>query len=159
MSNISKDSETAFHAAHAGIECARLHDLSSNPTPYQVTSYQQLSNPHLRVPCMGANTSLTVRDINNESDDLTAAPHYKALYQYEYDWAGLCSSVSVYKYYESRGDDGNDNGPDRSGEVHGLNKLCPEGSICTIIKSRGYSDTCDNIDLPGTIEREVVSIY
>ena len=92
-----------------------------------------------------------------------ATNNSKAEYHSKYNWAGvdLCTAVSVYKYYKiDDGDSDNADGPDRSGEVPSLkNKPCPEDSTCTIIKSRGYSDTCANINFPGTIVREVVSIY
>ena len=156
LSSISKDSEAAFHAAHAGIECARLRDTASGITPYAIP-YQSLSDPYSIVPCMGAKMSSEVRDIDSKSGGFNN--NQKALYQYEYDWAGLCSSISVYKYYKADDGDSNTVGPDRSEEVTDLKTPCPENSTCTIIKSRGYSDECDNIGLPGTIEREVVSIY
>ena len=166
LSNISRDSETAFHAAHAGVECARFHNISV-AAPYEVP-YAVLAP--IDIPsCMGSTGTSTT-----ESGDKTPPSNYegnKALYEYNYTWGSvgqeLCSSISVYRYHEPTTGPGSDtdgggtednDGPDRSEEVRGLGN-CPEGSTCTIIKSRGYSDKCSNIDLPDTIEREVVAIY
>ena len=152
LSNINKDSEAAFHAAHAGIECIRLIDTDGAPP-----EFNSPSNTHYNptTGCMGdtaVNTGATNNDVYGEG--------LKAEYHSDYDWAGLCTSVSVYKYYEASGADSDNRGPTRENEVSDLrNPLCPEDSTCTIIKSRGYSDICANINLPDTIEREVVSIY
>ncbi len=141
LSNISKDSEIAFHAAHAGMECARFIDIT-NKELFTVSPYSPISTK-----CMEGLATTSIGEVTSSgSGD-------KARYEYKYDWGTspglLCSSVTIYKY---------EDGADRSGEVPSLAQ-CPEDVTCTTIKSRGYNSPCNQINDSLTIEREIVIIY
>ncbi len=71
-----------------------------------------------------------------------------------------CTKFSVYKYYENPADDGSTTGPDM--RPAGMNRNCPEGSVCTVVRSRGYNASCSAVNAginPRVVERELILDY
>ena len=141
LSGVARDSEISFHAAYAGIECARFQDIQNDS--YAV--------PHsgVGVTCMGdpANTAAA-----NSGDEQL----------FEHEWqitatplVTACTEVSVFKF----------NGPDTipgdiiGGDTPADNRSCSSGSVCTVIQSRGYNVACSDVGTTQTVERQVVVIY
>ena len=150
LSTNSRDSETAFHASNAGLECARYWRIAAS------TTIETGGNFSPR--CMGVNVgsvSATPVTISTGTGDL---------YQFNVSWGDgvssslRCSSISIMTM----------NSPITStsivsnmqtilpGYPYGSTKTCSEGGRCTVISVKGYSRTCGSINETGTIERQVL---
>lgn len=170
LSTLSRDSEAAFHAANAGLECARYwrnqYDDNNNDWPDAEEGLPVTIN------CFGGGnttdtpTDITVDDPNNGGVDVAEA------YQYTFvqDWeAGTnrCSVIDMVVIVPGLGVD----------EVTGLLRddqaivsvddlparypsevdvVCPSGGRCTIAFVQGFNTTCANRSNSGTIQREVL---
>lgn len=155
LSTNSKDSETAFHAANAAMECARYwrYTASANFTEGETVD---------DVECFGVNIG-----------DVAPGPELQELdgqaVKYSFDmngvegitWGGVdaerCSQIDILVLNsEINQETVVDN---MSSVIPGFpegEKDCEPGGRCTVIAARGYSRNCDDVALPGTVEREVL---
>jgi len=141
LSGTGRDSEIAFHAAHAGAECAHYTRLN--------TSVEDLTS--------GAPDLEQCLDESGVGGDYTRLRPNVHLSQYEIDWVsggdGRCTQIDLYLFNASRRDV-QYNIPQFDADTP---EKCEEGSVCTFILSRGYNRACGNIDDPGfVIQREVL---
>ena len=145
----SKDSEIAFHAANAGVECARYWR--------RIERDDFEAGQAVSVGCFGAaNSSYTATDLT------PASP--VAIYEYNFSFTGgtnndRCSVVKMITLSSE---------PDASAAVvlNGVDvlipgypassKSCQPGGRCTIISAQGYNKACINKDTIGTVQREVL---
>lgn len=150
LSTNSRDSETAFHAANAGLECARHWRIAASTTIETGAAF----SPR----CFGVN----VGSVTATTTTISAGTAY--LYQFDVSWgdavssAPRCSRIGILAM----------NAPITStaeittmttifpGYPYGTTKTCNEGGRCTVISIRGYSRACADITLAGTIERQVL---
>ncbi len=153
LSTNSKDSETAFHAANAGLECARYWrevDLAT-------MELGQAVSPN----CFNASA------VNVSPSAVTVVSAGDAyLYDMDFTWgvtgAIRCSQIStlvmVSDTTATTTIDNTVNPMDTliPGYPYGTTKECEPGGRCSVISVRGYSRDCANISLPGTVEREVL---
>lgn len=144
LSGTGRDSEIAFHAAHAGAECAQYTRYSNSPADFKGSS------PTLEY-CLG-NTS-----VGGDYSLVTSRVH---LSQYELDWTagsdGRCTQIDMYLFDAANAQVSYD----IEAYDQDINEVCPQGSICTFVLSRGYSRSCDVVNAPGNtdfiIQREVI---
>ena len=151
LSGITRASEEAFQAASAGMECALNRDFVNNEFD------------------IGDRDPITCFD-NVSSEDLEEIPGGDAsassgeIQSFKFTWGSpeVCTKLSVHKFYEDPAFDGDTTGI--SVIVDGVDMrqgdLCPEGSVCTVIQSRGYNIGCD--DIAGNsrvVEREYTQVY
>jgi hypothetical protein len=136
LSTGSKDSESSFHAANAGVECVRSWRVP--------------------VTCFGSTVStVTIDDIGE-----AGKPVY--LYEFEVTWGASslqrCSKVSMItisppsegvSYTLASVDNYLLSYPEGD-------KICEPGGRCTIISVEGYNRQCSGINQIGTIQREVL---
>jgi len=159
LSTNARDSEIAFHAANAGMECARYwrraqEDLvetgaALSPAP---TCFRQAG------PDAGFNTNTTISATADGSV-------YK--YDYRYTWgpdtgADRCTEITTLVAVATLPGAGllisNMDGPTGliPGYRGGDTKFCEAGARCTTISVRGYNRTCTAASTVGTVQREVL---
>lgn len=157
LSSGSKDSEIAFHAANAGVECARYWrrveeiDFEELNPPNDVVTVNCFGQPNINVPTI---------DRGGGTDDI---------YEYNFQFTGGSQNdrCSVVKMITISSD------PNATPDAQGFavvlanvpnlipgypepNKGCQPGGRCTIISSQGYNKACGNINIIGTVQREVL---
>lgn len=156
LSATTKDSEVAFHAANAGLECARYlrrdynDDIIAGNTLTDITCFgQAFTSP-----------TATVVALVDDSDG-QAAWHY----EYEFTWGpsnDRCTSVDmVVVVAPAFGDDADVTSATMASFIPGYPSsgtiTCPQGSQCTTISVRGYNQPCSSGSFaPGVIERQVL---
>ena len=166
LSSIALESEIAFQAANAGVECALYYDfVPIAGAPFDVPgdlSEQDPATPS--ITCMGvvssmvdkSNGTLYVDPILGNGKSMNGGEQ-----RFQFEWSGRCSEVSVYKFY--RAENGDLNADDVEVKVNGEKMReaeCPEGSECTVIQSRGYNVKCSDINTGGrVVEREYTQVY
>lgn len=143
FASIGVASEQAFQAANAGLECLMWQDYESYPV-----SQFDVGGATPSISCMGGPSTLPrVESSTSESEE----------YTYRFSWGdpGLCSDVTIYKYFSTTG------AVDMSGAL-GRPGICAQGVVCTIIRARGYNVSCPATGdpfPPRAIEREITQRY
>jgi hypothetical protein len=159
LAGVSYASEVAFQAANAGMECALYHDWNDDVDgsapgkqgPFDVPGNYTGQTSSVTLNCMGDSH---INGSGSESGD-------EQIFELEWSNGGetLCTEISVYKYYEESGYDGDSTGPQVYVEGD-FDKICPEDSECTVIQSRGYNVACNSIGTAArVVEREYTQVY
>ncbi len=155
LSTNAKDSEISFHAANAGMECARYWRRAASGYMENGDSI----NPNCFVgstrTISGANNPRTITDFSGNGE----------VYRYEYSftWAGdtRCSEITTLVASSSANGTGltinnmNDLIPGYPGGVSD-EKDCAAGERCTVLSVRGYNKPCGSTTGYGTVQREVL---
>lgn len=155
LSSVARESEIAFHAASAGMECVRYHRREN-------------LDDRFTDPISGGGTAPIIDCFSESSDgtDFEDELHdnsdgYTNEFHYEFDWGTdsteRCSQVDMYVMNA----DNDDYTHDFSGLSSAIDdKTCISGGICTIVISRGYNKSC--LDLANglaTVEREITAQF
>lgn len=144
LSTNSKESELAFHAANAGLECARYWRVAG-------TVDMEAGNP-IAMNCFNQPENVT--------PDLIEAGVFT--YQTEFTWgqsaASRCSKMKTLVIVSDVSATTTVSSMETliPGYPYGGNKDCEPGGRCTVISVQGYSSACGNIGTIGTVEREVL---
>ena len=156
----ARDSEVAFHAANAGLECAQQVRRALGAT---MESYPPAD---ISVPCFGQTT--TASPVTTILSTNGRVHHYA--YQLTWGTAPLqrCTQIDTILIVSE---------PDQNTTVQtsalravipsypniASTKTCAESSVCTIISSRGYNRACPatlgGTFAASTIQREVLLEY
>jgi hypothetical protein len=140
FAGIASESEVAFQAANAGIECAQYRDQVDNKFDVPGNGTGQAIQA---VSCMGV----------GGTGNGTAQSGIEQRFQFS--WGGLCTEVSVYKFYNTSGS--------APMVVNGTTLKaggCPQGSECTYVQSRGYNVICSQLQTTArVVEREYTILY
>jgi Tfp pilus assembly protein PilX len=159
----TKDSEIAFHAANAGMECARFwrRDQSAEMTEGDDTA---------AIECFSA----TAEDVNGNSvvsdtGVVSASPPGTAattgsgdayVYEYEFTWNSnqSCTTITTVVAVSDLSDGVNVTNIQTliPGYSDGDAFSCPASSQCTVVSVQGYNRPCDQKPSFGTIQREVL---
>lgn len=156
LSANAKDSEIAFHAANAGVECGRFHRIIESAT--EIDDGDVLApNCFDEAPDSAATNPLTI----SPAGDGNATQ-----YVWEYTWGGSsaprCSEITLVSLVA------NSTGPDTTlsgmegptglvpGYPDGDVKTCGPGGLCTVLAVKGYNRPCSQKNSVGTLEREVL---
>lgn len=155
LSTNAKESEIAFHAANAGMECARYirRDQSADmeigqditPSCFNGTVYNNTHNsPVSTNPADGGVYGYQYRITWGESGAQRCTEVYTLIISTEGDGGGITVA-----------------GGDLIGEIPGYpasggDKDCEAGAQCTIISVQGYNRPCSNVTSYGTVQREVL---
>lgn len=155
LSTNARDSEVAFHAANAGMECARYIRRDSQAA----MESGQTINP----ACFGATVETnTVSTVYNDADGTAY------VYNYSFTWGDVNSggqrcteatTLVIVADLEGAGVTISDmDGPTGliPGYQDGDTKSCEAGARCTVISVRGYNRTCSAASTVGTVQREVL---
>ena len=151
LSTNAKESELAFHAANAGIECARYWRRASS-------SEMEIGDPISPV-CFG------VTPDTNTIDD--TAPAFIGegetfLYTYEFTWGGTeprCTQINTVVSSSSALSIGVTTTNMTAlipGYPDGNEKFCEAGARCSTISVRGYNRPCSTATGYGVVQREVL---
>ncbi len=153
LSTNSKDSEVAFHAANAGMECAQYHRNVKS-------SELEGGDSNVEFDCFGSSDSDSPDNISfseNSFDPDNSV--YK--YVHEFSWGAVgaerCTEITSVVLNSATGI--TVAGGDLMSEIPGYpnsDKYCDSGGRCTIVSVRGYSRTCGSKGDHGTIQREVL---
>lgn len=166
LSGIAYASEIAFQAANAGMECMLYHDLpkvvvDTDVSPFDVNGDGTSVPEESDVSCMGDSSA------DLESTNSTVKSGEEQLFSFSWGDPEVCSEVSIYKFSEDPLLDGNTDGPSVTVNGEAMrdksdpdDNQCPEGSVCTVIQSRGYNVGCNDIYSSGrVVEREYTQVY
>ncbi len=147
LSTNSKDSESAFHAAGAGLGCARHYRT--------IDSADMETGAVSSVSCFSTTLTPSVTSLS-----VTDGAAY--LYDMEATWGALssqrCSQMKTLVFVSATTSTTTVTGMETliPGYPYGDTKSCEPGARCTVISVRGYSKACSAITLSGTVQREVL---
>ena len=157
LSTNAKESEVAFHAANAGMECAR-YIRRVNDTAME--SGQAIS-PRCFDESPSSNTINTTPGAPTLDDTSDGEAH---LYEYSFSWAGNSRCTQIYTLVASSTATGD--GIDVTnvdtllpGYPDGTTKTCEAGARCTVISVQGYNKPCSVVSTGsnfGIVQREVL---
>jgi hypothetical protein len=148
LANSSKDSETAFHAANAGVECVRYWRIASS------TEFETGLAGGVPIRCFNESA------VNSTPTQLVAGSVFQ--HDFEISWgptnARRCSKVKMITISSD---------PTSAGVTYnGIqsiilgypqnSKTCIAGGRCSIISVQGFNRACGSITELGTIQREVL---
>lgn len=141
FSNIGRESEIAFYAADAGMECALYYDYSTNGGHFD---YQTTMSPN-NITCMGQTLDVTP----------SAPVGSTQTTNFQVTWGTsptVCAVVTVKKYFNASSQVTIDA---TTGDV------CPLGVTCTRTTSKGYNVSCATLASPSirTVERTLKAVF
>lgn len=144
LSGTARDSEIAFHAAYAGVECAEYWVRDD------VTAFIG-SSPIDPESCFPGGS------VYNSSSDTPASDVHKS--NYEISWTAgpddnRCTDFDIFILDAEDAEVTYD-----FGSIGYTARTCSDGSICTYIFSRGLNRSCDDTTSLRTVQREVVSQF
>lgn len=149
----AKDSEVAFHAANAGLECARYWRSNQSAA---VESGDSTLTPSCFGGSLTDNTASDPELASGVSGDGSA---YQ--YQWDFTWGSpeRCSRVNLIAAVADSGGSGmtvNNMETLVPGYPDGTTKDCDAGGRCTVISVQGFNRACGNVGTFGTVQREVL---
>ena len=146
----AKDSEIAFHAANAGMECARYWRRQS--------SLAMETGGAVTPSCFGS-----ALYSNNRAQITSNVSGSGAVYKYDYSftWGGntRCSQITTLVASSTSQGSGLTIGNMTTlvpGYPTGNSKTCAAGERCTVLSVRGYNKPCNSASGYGTVQREVL---
>jgi len=156
----SKDSEIAFHAANAGLECARYMRRSATSSPQFETGLSTITPS-----CFGTTTpSFSKRALIVSSSSPNAIA---TMYRYKANIASnnnRCSAIDMLVMVVSSSSPESlvvtgPGGSDLSLVFPGYGpttKTCDPGASCTLVSVSGYNALCNGITADGVLKRQVL---
>lgn len=150
----AKDSEIAFHAANAGLECALYWrrfsgDAMELGQTVNASCFKQASVPATR---------------SKITSGVSGGDAYQ--YKYEFTWGDSpdirCSQINTIVGSSSAATDLTISGlisgasPLLPGYPDGNTKTCKAGTKCSIISVQGFNQPCSDVGGYGTVQREVL---
>ncbi len=153
LSTGAKDSEVAFHAANAGLECVRYWRLTA------ATEFETGIGDTVPVECFEQSSVYPTSDPDPVFDG-SVYDIYK--YDFEFTWgatgAQRCSRASFITLSSDPTSAGVTltNVPTYLPGYPNTDKTCQPGGLCTIVSVQGYNQPCSNVGTLGTVQREVL---
>lgn len=151
LSTNAKESEVSFHAANAGMECARY---------WRREKAQEMETGQTIDPaCFGENT-YSYDDQQITSGVIGDGEVFQ--YQYDFTWGGSdlrCTQINTLVASSSALGTGVTTTNVANlvpGYPDGNDKYCEPGARCSIISVKGYNRPCDTVNGYGTVQREVL---
>ena len=154
LASTAKDSEVSFHAANAGMECARYIRRAERAA--------MATGGDINPECFGGMSD----PVSVPGDELVGNNDGEAfLYEYQFSWGPTderrCSVIKTIVASSSPAASDDLVVPDVRDEIPGYpdpsnEKTCAPGSVCTLVSVQGYNRACGEITGYGTIEREVL---
>lgn len=148
LSSDARDSETAFHAANAGVECA-IYSRRQNAAEME-------TGQNIAPTCFGVGAA------SSPSTIMSTADGDAYLYTYDFTW-GLnndrCSEVTTLVASTTPDGSGltiNNMTTHVPGYSGGNTLNCVAGARCTVMSVRGYNKVCSATATFGTVQREVL---
>lgn len=148
LASTARDSEIAFQAANAGMECAHYWRR-------RAAGEMEQGDNDVSIGCF-----LQTQEIDSTTlTGVTGGSAYE--YQYQFTWGtpARCSVVTTIVGVADLPGSGLVI-PNMTtllpGFPDGPTKECEPGTRCSVISVEGYNRSCDNIDTFGTVQREVL---
>ncbi|MFM2381950.1 MAG: hypothetical protein RLZZ76_717 [Candidatus Parcubacteria bacterium] len=154
LSSTARESEFAFQAAHAGIDCM-MYWRSEKSLDF-VDTDGTLANPTIN--CFAGNPITTLK----RSYVPFSGAGYVREYINTFEWGSplRCSQVSMYVINANGSDDAVVHFSDNRGIGTNGVKTCSAGTVCTVLISDGYNRACNELDSTiFSVQREVVVEY
>jgi len=151
LSTNAKESELAFHAANAGMECARFWRRASS-------SEMEVGDP-INPECFGTTPFANTID---DTAPVFVGDGESFLYSYEFTWGGAdprCTQINTVVASSSPLSTGVTTTNMTTlipGYPDGDSKFCEPGSRCSTISVRGYNRPCATATGRGVVQREVL---
>jgi hypothetical protein len=156
----SKDSEIAFHAANAGLECARYMRRHSS------SSFEG-GTTNIAPTCFGTTTPNFRKQASTGVSTSTNPTAVGVIYRYKATIASnnnRCSVIDMLTMIVSTSSPKNlvikaESGGDLDLVFPGYgpkSKSCAPGAICTIVSVAGYNAFCNGITADGVLKRQVL---
>lgn len=151
LASNARDSEVAFHAANAGMECALYWR--------RVKADEMENGDDIRpMGCFGDNSPNNYSDTQITSG-VVGGEVFR--YQYEFEWGTpvRCTQIDTIVGSSSISGPGLDIPNMRSyipGYPGNNTKECDPGTKCSVISVQGYNKPCSSINSYGTVQREVL---
>lgn len=154
LASNATDSEIAFHAANAGMECARYWRRQGSDS---MENGQTVSN----VQCFA---STPVNVVPQQITDNVTGDGEVYKYEYSFTWAGNTRCSQITTLVASSTDNGDPSLDDVVIQqmptlIQGYpssSKTCAVGERCTVLSVRGYNKPCGSTTGYGTVQREVL---
>ncbi len=145
LSSTSRESEFAFQAAHAGVDCMWYwrNEESEN--------FEGLTTPFPVINCFGSDALTAVR-----STLFADAEAHARSYTYQFQWGDpqRCTSAEMV-VMNAHSKDLTLNFVNKAVGDEG-EKECQEGNVCTVIFSRGYNRSCEELETSiFSLQREI----
>lgn len=141
FSGIAYDSEAAFQAASAGMECVQFQDWVNHEFDIGAT--------HDSTLCFGVSSA----DLAGSG---TVGSGDEQKFRFSWGDPNVCTEVSIFKFFNAT--------TPVDLIVRGVNirptQSCAAGTVCTFVESRGYNVACGLVDTsPRSVEREYSLLY
>jgi Tfp pilus assembly protein PilX len=164
LSTVATDSEIAFSAANAGVECALYwRRLADSAAELETDGF---FNPS----CFGVSSIPVTLESNAQRGltpvpDVTSATGEAYFYQFEFTWNSTsnvrCSKISMLVATSSVTDINptvvsNVKSELLPGYPVSGDWSCDAGLQCTVIAAEGFNKACSDTDENGTVQREVL---
>lgn len=157
LSANSRDSENAFQAASAGVECAQYWRRNAITT---MESAAVTLSP-VAAGCFGTTV------LNSAANQVRTPTGVVNHFSYWHSWGTSieprCSQVDTIVMVSAGAEPVVTDIRDIVPGYRNTSKVCPAGSICTVIAARGYNRSCpatiDGNFAGGTVQREVLLEY
>lgn len=164
LSGIAFQSEIAFQAANAAMECAHYHHQpgAGNGIFYETAVTTKVRLAANSFYCFNFPTSadLVGGAVGSKYDGSGAESNEQ---RFQFSWGSspeVCSEFSVYIFHEPQVGSIDSPIPVTVDGVTQLRSQCPEGGTCSVIKARGYNVPCGEIYGGGrVVEREFIVVY
>ncbi|MBY0538637.1 hypothetical protein K2P47_04555 [Patescibacteria group bacterium] len=152
----STDSEIAFHAANAGLECARY--------VRRVRSSDFERGNNVSINCFGITNSVSPESSLGFATSGVGPNGAVYRYQHDIEWgtapATRCTSMDIIVIVATStvtiGGSGAATLRTRINGYESDEKVCSAGESCTIMSVVGYSSACSAIANPGVLKREIL---
>lgn len=155
LSTNSRDSENAFHATNAGVECALYWRLKYAP--------ELAAGDPIDVSCFGVNIGTVNSNRVNVSPPSSSGDAFT--YTFQASWPpGNPNRCTVMTFLVIASSDTQEAEVTNMSSIfptypYGSSKECPPGGICTVLSSQGFSRPCVGALPPsgvGTLQREIL---
>jgi Tfp pilus assembly protein PilX len=157
----TKDSEIAFHAANAGMECARFWRRYQSAEMTSGSSTEPIECFSATAEDVNGNSVVSgVGEVSDAGTAVTDAYGDAYVYEYEFTWnsSQSCTTITTVVAVSDLSDGVNVTNIKTliPGYSDGNALSCPASSQCTVVSVQGYNRPCDLKPSFGTIQREVL---
>jgi Tfp pilus assembly protein PilV len=149
LASTARDSEIAFQAANAGLECAHYWRREE-------AAAMEAGDDNIPIGCFGVTQNIDADTVSGVS----GGDAYQ--YEYEFTWGATndrCTIINTVIGVADLSGSGLtiNNMPSLvPGYPDGNTKNCAAGTLCSVISVEGYNRPCTDITSFGTVQREVL---
>jgi Tfp pilus assembly protein PilX len=154
----STDSEIAFHAANAGLECAQY--------TRRIESDDFETGNNVTINCFGSSGAVVALTGANLGFTTVNVPSNGQVYRYKrnIDWvtalSARCTTIDIITMIATSsitiGGGGANTLKTRINGYENDTKVCAAGERCTIMSVVGYSSACNATSSSGVLKREIL---